>query len=61
MKKINLPLSLLSFIGLVSAHTGNDLYDHGFTVCDGVISIMIVVLAAIVIYYLIKKSKNKRK
>ena len=62
MKKINLPpISLLSLIGLVSAHTGNDLYDHGFTIYDGVIGIVIIVVLAIIVKYLIKKRKNKRK
>lgn len=60
MKITNLSLmAVLSFVGFVSAHTGNDMYDHGMTVYEGVIGGLVVVALVLLIVYLIKQIKKK--
>lgn len=54
-------MSLINFISLVSAHTGNDYYDHGFTFYDGLIGGILLIGVIIGIVFLIKKKKWKIK
>lgn len=61
MKKSVLFLSLLTLINLVSAHTGNDYYEHGPELADWIIGLSILVALVILIIWLIKRKKRKNR
>ena len=50
----------MKIINLVSAHTGNDLVNHGFEMADGIIGIVLLIIMILITCFLIKKYKNKR-
>jgi len=62
MKKQILIGILVSFISLISAHTGNDAYDHEvFTLGDWIFGFVLLIIMITALVYLIKwlmKNKN---
>ena len=49
-----------SLISFVSAHTGNDIYEHGMEFFDWFLLGLLVVGIIFLFTYLIKKRKNKK-
>jgi hypothetical protein len=50
----------MNLINLVSAHTGNDYYDHRFEFYDGLIGLILFIGIVISIIFLIKYKRNKK-
>ena len=53
-------MNIINLIGLVSAHTGNDLVDHSFEMADAVVGFVFAVVIILGIYFF-KKYKKKNK
>ena len=51
----------MKIINLVSAHTGNDTINHGFTLVDGIIGLLILIVLIFIMGLLIKRNKIRRK
>jgi hypothetical protein len=50
---------LLNLIGFVSAHTGNDIYDHGMEFFDWFLPIALIIGLIFLIHWMIRKGKTK--
>lgn len=50
----------MKLLNMVSAHTGNDLYDHGMTLADWIVGLVIIVTLILLIVFIIKKSKKRK-
>lgn len=51
----------MKIINLVSAHTGNDLINHGFTYIDGIIGVVLFIVLVFIINLLIVKRRKTKK
>jgi membrane protein DedA with SNARE-associated domain len=52
-------MGFLELIGFVSAHTGNDLYDHGMEFFDWVILVLLVIGLIFLVRWFIKRKRRQ--
>lgn len=49
---------MINMLGLVSAHTGNDIYNHGMKFFDFIIGIALIFALSLFILWVVKRNKN---